>query len=138
MDLILTRKQYRSDGIFSELKDENNQLVAVTLEHAFRSSTGGWIAKIPEGVFTCVRGEHYLHGMTEPFTTFEVTGVDGHVGLLFHWGNFNKDSEGCILVGDQIGGSVSGPWMIANSKTTFHKFMDHQSALSEFQLLVIG
>lgn len=138
MDLILSRKLDRFDGIFGELRDENDELVAVTLEHAFPGAPGEWKAVIPEGTFTCVRGEHFLHGMTTPFETFEVTGVDGHSGLLFHWGNFNKDSEGCILLGDQIHASAQQPWMVLNSRGTFQQFMDLQAGRAEFQLMVVG
>lgn len=137
MDLTLERIQCREDGVFGELRDESDELVAVTLEHAFKALTGRWIAKIPEGIFTCVRGEHYLHGMTEPFVTFEVTGVTGHEGLLFHWGNFNKDSEGCILVGLRIGSNPSGSEMILQSREAFKAFMEFQAEVSTFQLMVV-
>lgn len=139
MDLTLERLQFRPDGIFGELRDDSDGLVAVTLEHSYRALTGEWLAKIPEGFFTCVRGEHHLHGMKNPFTTFEVTGVAGHAGLLFHWGNLNRDSEGCILLGDQVsaGAGAQGTEMILNSRVTFKKFMELQARISSFQLMVI-
>lgn len=138
MNLILQRTQVRKDGIFSELHDENGRLIAVTLEHAFPilDRHDAWSARIPPGEFKCVRGEHYLHGMTTPFETFEVYGVLGHVGILFHWGNFNKDSEGCVLLGDRVRSIGQGPQMILNSKVTFEKFMALQQGLDTFELAV--
>lgn len=140
MNLHLIRTKYRSDGIFGELRtdDQKNELIAVTLEHAFPGSHGNFLPVIPEGDFICERGEHYLHGMTTPFETFEVTGVDGHVGLLFHWGNFNKDSEGCILLGGVLSVNEKNEEMILNSKMAFEKFMALQKGLSSFELMVFG
>ncbi len=138
MDLTLKRTQALESGIFGELLDSNNRLMAVSLEHAYKSFVGGWIAKIPLGTFTCVRGEHYLHGMTTPFETFEVTGIDGHAGLLFHWGNFSKDSEGCILVGTNVVGPIGGAKMITQSRAAFARLMRLQSGIQTFQLRVIG
>lgn len=135
MDLYLTRKQFREDGIFSELTDSDGQLIAMTLEHAYPNDSG-FGPKIPNGVFICKRGEHYLHEMTTPFETFEITGVEGHVGLLFHWGNFNKDSEGCILLGESIQHVGIRPQAVTNSRATFKKFMDFLKSLDTFVLTV--
>src|SRR4051812_34647731 len=98
MNLKLVRKEFRQDGIFSELYDEQDNLIAHTLEHAYLLGGKGpgeegytYIPKIPNGTFTCQRGPHRLHGMDHDFETFEITGVEGHDNLLFHWGNYNKD-----------------------------------------------
>ena len=132
MNLILTRKDCNKDGIFSVLTDQNNNQIAVTLEHSYPDNNGGWFAKIPTGTFICVRGSHRLNGMTQDFETFEITGVTGHVNLLFHWGNYDKDSEGCILVGEK---RIQD--MITNSRVTFTKLMDLQNNIDQFTLTVI-
>ena len=126
----LTRKRFRDDGIFSELRDKDNNLVANTLEHSYNKKP-----KIPNGVWKCVRGPHRLHGMTKDFITFEITGISGHTNLLFHWGNYNKDSEGCVLVGENVAkaGDIE---MVTNSKVTFAKFMASLEGVDEFDLLV--
>ena len=100
MYLILQRQLKGADGIFGGLNDEDDNQVAVTLERAYMTG-GQWTPKIPAGVYTCVRGSHALKngGM---FETFEVKGVKDHSGLLFHPGNFDSDSEGCILLGEKI------------------------------------
>jgi hypothetical protein len=134
MDLTLQRTQYRPDGIFSEVTDVDGP-VMVTLEHAFPNGQGDFLPKIPPGVYACVRGLHRLDGMTEDFETFEVSGVAGHSGLLFHWGNWNKDSDGCILTGEGYGASSSGE-MVTNSRATFEKFVALQNGVDSFQLEV--
>lgn len=132
MNLKLIRKERRADGIFSELFDDQNQRIACTLEHSYDNEP-----KIPNGEFVCRRGEHKLHGMDHTFTTFEITGVEGHDNLLFHWGNFNKDSEGCVLLGEAFAQKGSEE-MITNSKTTFSKFMSLLNGFGEFILSVEG
>lgn len=136
MNCSLTRKEFRQDGIFGEIHSEMGELVAVTLEHAY-PVLSTFMPKIPPGTYTCRRGMHRLHGMTEDFETFEITGILGHTNLLFHWGNFNKDSEGCVLIGDQVAqNGSSGSQMILNSRATFKKFMKLQEGVNEFQLVV--
>ena len=129
-DFTLTRKQFRSDGIFSELCDKNGNIVAQTLEHSYDN-----LPKIPNGTFKCVRGPHRLHNMTEDFITFEITGVEGHENLLFHWGNYNKDSEGCVLLGaaDAMVGDIE---MVTSSQATFKAFMASLEGVNEFTLTV--
>ena len=129
VNLTLTRSQYESDGIFGTLVAGDTRM-AVTLEHAYDDGAGNWYAKIPEGTYTCVRGQHQLaHG--GPFETFEVTGVPGHTGLLIHWGNWDRDSEGCILVGAAKVGSA-----ITDSRTTFGWLMALQAGVDQFHLEV--
>jgi hypothetical protein len=126
----LTRVHFRPDGIFSVLKDQNGNVIAHTLEHSYDN-----LPKIPNGTFVCVRGPHRLHNMTEDFTTFEVTGVAGHKDLLFHWGNWNRDSEGCILLG-QSEELYQGVEMVTTSKPTFAKFMSGLEGVNTFLLVV--
>jgi hypothetical protein len=134
--ITLTRQYKRADGIFSRLTNDD-QFLGWTLEHAFEQLTAdGTVVEpiIPEGEWTCVRGWHQLeHGPR--FETFEVTGIEGHSGLLFHWGNWNKDSDGCILVGHDIDKSVS-PWMVTNSRDAFAEFMQMLDMAVQFQLTV--
>lgn len=135
MDLQLCRRSYMPDGIFSQLKQFDGQLLCATLEHAYDDGDGYFVPKIPGGVYTCKRGIHALHNGI-PFETFEITGVEGHVNLLFHAGNFNKDSEGCVLLGEHQVQS-NGVDMVTNSRTTFQQFMQLQFGVEEFRLEVI-
>jgi hypothetical protein len=132
MNLTLIRTDAREDGIFGTLEGPNG-LIAYTLEHAYPRG-GIFTPKLPAGIYTCVRGLHQLANMKAPFWTFEITGVPGHTNILIHIGNYNDDSEGCVLVGDTI---LKGPtWMITDSRITFDKFMALQQGVDEFQLTV--
>lgn len=130
MTLKLNRIEFREDGIFSELLDESGKVLAHTLEHSYDLKP-----KLYDGAFTCVRGPHRLNGMTSIFETFEITGVKGHSNILFHWGNWNKDSEGCVLLGSGIAQSSQGQ-MVTNSKVAFQEFMALLSGFNSFSLIV--
>lgn len=137
MNLILTRTEATQDGIFSELTDENGTHVCVTLEHAYDSGegNGSYAPKLKPGTYQCVRGQHRLAKMKLPFTTFEITGVPGHTNILFHVGNYNDDSEGCILLG-KMTTYLENHKCITHSKDTFASFMDMQNKVDEFTLTV--
>lgn len=132
MDLTLTRTRTDETGIYSILTDADGTTIAHTLEHAYDDGTGTFKPKIIDGTHLCVRGNHLLHGMTTPFSTFEITGVPGHSNLLFHWGNYNKDSDGCVLLGEAEVGD-----MVTNSRDTFEKFIALEAGLNEFNLTVV-
>lgn len=130
MNLLLTRIDKSSDGIFSTLQSEDGAVLFHTLEHAYEGA-GGWCPKVQPGMYVCKRSLHRLHGMDHDFETFEITGVHGHEGILFHWGNYSRDSEGCVLVGEN-----RLDQMITNSRESFDKFMALQRDCNEFTLRV--
>jgi hypothetical protein len=132
MNLMLINKSFEADGVFGQLVIEDGQEIAVTLQHSYVAD-GGYVSKIPEGSYLCKRGKHQLAGMTHSFETFEVEGVSGHTGILFHTGNSNEDSEGCILLGEQRAGNV-----IENSRVAFERFMSIQAGIDEFTLTVLN
>lgn len=135
MDLKLERTDYGIFGVFGILSDNLGNHLFYTLEHAYHSADGTWYAKIPIGKWVCKRGLHRLDGMKDDFETFEITDVPGRTGLLFHWGNYNCDSEGCILLGSNIE-SNGVEKMIINSKISFRKFMELQNEINEFNLTI--
>src|ERR1700734_1112779 len=99
MDLILKVLDSEEDGIFGDLLlGKDYSLLCVVLQHAyFNQMKNAYEPKLQGGTYTCVRGMHQLEGMTKPFETFEITNVPGHTDVLFHVGNFNRDSSGCCL-----------------------------------------
>lgn len=135
MDMRLKRIWYRADGIISQLLGSG--VSWTTLEHAY-GADDKWEPKIPPGVYECLRGHHAIHSCPD-FDTFEITGVKGHSGLLFHWGNWNEDSEGCVLVGDKL---VQAPHdatvadLVTNTREAFARFMTTQSSTLAFTLTV--
>lgn len=135
MNLTLIRTAKRPDGVFSILVDDCQEQIGATLEHAYPVDGGLFEPKLKEGTYVCKRGTHRLeHG--EPFETFEITGVEGHSGILFHTGNWNRDSNGCVLTGQWVADDVD-PWYIAASRSAFRAFMKLQEGADEFLLTVV-
>ena len=132
MDLILTRTRGVEHGIFGILDAQGGRRICVTLEHAYPFGGVLYVPKLPDGDYQCVRGAHRLASQDNPFMTFEIMGVPGHTGMLFHVGNYNRDSAGCVLVG--TGFTKFG---IRDSRLAFIKFMQAQAGQSTFALKVV-
>lgn len=132
----LTRTDYLETGIFGLLDPIDGHQI-FTLEHAYPVVPDSSIAstsyspKVLPGTYLCVRGTHQLSNGV-PFETFEVI-VPGHTGILFHPGNTNKDSEGCIL----LGLSRSGDNAIAESRPAFALFMLSLAGVNSFNLEIV-
>lgn len=122
----LVRENCKPTGIFGSLQDDSGNVICVTLEHSYDC-----VPKVPNGTYKCIRSIHALHDGVK-FETFEITGVAGHSGILFHIGNYNGDSSGCVLLGKTVNGDA-----ITNSKVTFNKFMTMLVEVDEFTLTVV-
>lgn len=85
---------------------------------------------IPVGDYICKR----FHGTKWP-NTFEIV-VEGHEALLFHAGNTEVDSEGCILLGSSVF-KLKGYRAISNSGLTFKLFMETLQDVNEFPLKIV-
>jgi len=132
MNLTLSRLAYDPEGIFSELSGEDGEVLFQTLEHAYKQQDGSYAPKLPPGIYDCIVGLHELDNINGPFQAYEILNVPGHSGILFHVGNYNRDSKGCVLLG-----TAKGDNMITGSKTAFDKFMKLQDDQS-FTLEVVA
>lgn len=88
------------------------------------------ISCIPPGKYTCRRGNFPKHGVT-----FEVTGVANRTSILFHKGNFQGDSLGCILVATGFA-PINGQLAVSASGEGFNRFLEYLKADNEFELTV--
>lgn len=132
MKCELKRVHYTSSGIFSKLT-VGDEHVFFTLEHGYPNKDWGYSAKVPKGEYTCKRGTHQLD-FKKPFETFEIKDVPGHTGILIHPGNFQSDSEGCVLIGKEM--VLDYPARVIASRAAFKEFMDLQSDCYQFILIV--
>lgn len=129
MDLTLKRTAYNSWGITGVLIDSDGIQIAVTLEHAYASPDGSYLPKLNFGTHKCVLGPHQLK--SGPIRQlYEILDVPGHKGVLFHNGDYNQDSEGCVLLGDALGDK-----MILASVDALTRFMSIQGG-KDFNLTV--
>jgi hypothetical protein len=138
MNLTLQRNEYREDGIFGQLFHLDTPINYYTLERAYADETGkNFIPKVAVGTYKCVR--HAPNRL--PYETFMLQNVPDFqgepvTGILIHILNFNKESEGCIGIGERIGSQANGEEMLINSKIAFEKFMDLQHNVNEFWLTI--
>lgn len=134
MNMKLIRKTFGLYGIVGELQDDTGKLFCYTLEHAYPSlNRHPFQPKVAAGVYVC--GRHPPNRL--PYETFELANVPPFqgaevTGILIHVGNYNKDSEGCILLGLSLGAGC-----ITDSKLAFDKLMEAQSGVETFTLTVI-
>lgn len=129
MKVKLYRSNFNKTGVIGEMECGGH--VFTTLEHAY-DDHGHIFTKLTDGEYICKKGIHRLSDLV-PFETFEITEVKGHTGILFHVGNYNHDSSGCVLVGLGYGNNKT---IITSSKQGFAKFMDILKDCEEFDLVV--
>ncbi len=115
-DIILLRVSKEPSGCFGVLLQDSIPF-AGTLERTYEVD-GKQTVKIPPGNYTCVRTTFNKRG----YQTYEILGVEGHSRLLFHRGNSEEDSDGCVLVGQGFGLSM-GQNSVIYSVAGFHEFM---------------
>lgn len=134
MDMTLQRFESGAEGIFSHLLDEFGNKVAESCTRAFPMPDGSFSPVTPPGRYLCMKGSHTLDG-TNWFETYEITGVSGHTGVLFHKGNVQEDSRGCELLGDYKG-TLGTDEAVLNSADAFQRFIALQAGATEFWLTV--
>ncbi len=84
---------------------------------------------LKQGSYHCQR----FHG--EKWTdTFEIE-VPGHTAVLFHAGNVEADSKGCVLLGSTVG-KLKGDRAVLNSGDTFKRFLEVTKDQEFFTLFV--
>ena len=125
----LKRIASRNDGTFGVLLD-NGFPFAVTAERPWLDNMIGKSC-IPAGEYVCRRVDSPKFG-----NTWEVTGVRGRTQILFHKGNIEDDSRGCILVGESFGIWSDGRCMIERSGDGFMEFLHRTSRIMTFDLSV--
>lgn len=126
--LTLIRIAYTKDGTFGTLLDEGIPF-ALTIEREWEDNKED-ISCIPTGEYLCRRVQSPKFG-----DTFEITDVENRTHILFHWGNTEDDTEGCVCVGEQFE-SYKGKAAVLSSKKGFKEFKQRTSGLNSFMLII--
>ena len=103
MKLILTRIARKAEYTIGRLEDENGKRICDTLEPTWRDYKGGELkipkkSAIPEGTYRVVTTYSLRFRKYLPL----LVGVPGFEGVRIHAGNTSRDTEGCILVGQNL------------------------------------
>jgi len=128
--MILKRIASNSDGVFGVLIHENRPF-ALTLERPWLDNVKS-LSCIPAGQYRCERVDSPHFG-----NTFEVTNVPDRTHILFHKGNIEDDTHGCILVGEQFE-PLNGKDAILSSKKGFEEFLSKMKGIDSFPLTIEG
>lgn len=129
MRLTLATASIIEPGCFSVLLSENGWPLLVTCERTFDDIR----PVIPAGVFTCKR-RMFNHG---GYMTHEITGIVGHADVLFHRGNVEADSLGCVLTGLTFG-VLNGMPAVLSAAAGFERYWAVTKDYEQFELEVIG
>ena len=125
--LFLKRIAFTSDGTFGVLIA--GAPFALTCEREWLDNKPD-VSCIPSGTYICKRVNSPRFG-----NTFEVMFVKGRTNILFHSGNTEDDSKGCILVGEEFG-DVNGKAAVLSSKKGFAEFLERLKDVDEFILII--
>lgn len=114
--------------------------VLYTLEEEWRNNEANE-SRIPAGTYICRRTVYQKHN----YETFEITGVPNRNRILFHPGNTEEDTQGCVLLGTGIGplevtdeetGERRRKIAVTGSKAAFRLFMGTLLGVDEFELTI--
>jgi hypothetical protein len=132
-------------GVFGWMRLIDDRGVTVEL---FAIAEDDWldnkptVSAIPAGLYLCKRVVSPRFG-----PTFEVTKVPGRSKILFHNGNTEEDTLGCLLLGERFGALTVvdeddashhkiEKWCVKESNVAFRRFRDATVGLQEFALTV--
>jgi hypothetical protein len=124
MRFILHRDNANTEATVGEMRGPS-QFTVYTLENPWRNN--GPDSSIPAGTYTCKRVQSPTRG-----NTFEITGVPRRSHILFHAGNDERDTLGCVLLGMR----TNGKNYIYDSRIAVKKFLDLTKDMDEFEIEV--
>jgi len=130
VEIIRLEENYQF-GTFGVLKI-NKVLFCVTLELPDLLNKRSQ-SSIPAQQYICQR-----YSSAKYPDTFQVTNVPDRSYVLFHSGNWKKDTRGCILTG-QYFAKLQGDWSdrgVWNSGKTFENFIQRLRDYEQFHLTI--
>ena len=112
----LERFCYADGGTFGDLTTpEGRRFATVERPWLFNRKS---ISCVPVGEYKCKPRFYHRGG----YKAIEVCNVPDRTHILFHIGNFVRNSNGCILINKSFG-AINGEWCGLSSKTAFSSFM---------------
>ena len=128
MELKLKRVAENEDATFGVLVNGDTPF-AVTLEPSWEDNKKG-ISCIPSGPYSCKRVKSPKFG-----DTFEILDVEGRTHILFHKGNSERNTQGCVLIAEEFG-RLNGKAAVLASGRGFTEFMSILKEVDEFDLII--
>lgn len=120
--LILYRTYYET-GTHGELVFPDGE-VLFTLENPWLDNKRHESC-VPEGTYSLLFRESPLVSrltMNDHTFSYELMNVEGRSNIIFHQGNYVKNTDGCILLGNRLDFQYTTP-VVWQSRPTFDKFI---------------
>lgn len=122
--------QEQSIGLLTVFENDLVIFECMTMEPAWRNNQKN-VSCIPLNTYKVKTHISPRYG-----DVYEVQNVVNRGDILFHQGNYKDNTEGCILVGDNIADiNVDGLFDITNSKSTLKAFFDALD-YEDFKLII--
>jgi hypothetical protein len=137
--LTLKRFSTDNDGTYGVIL-AGTKPILLTLEESWKGNRQNESC-IPSGLYTCKRVISPNFG-----ETFEITGVVDRDDILFHPGNTEINTLGCILTGSEWGtlkaedddtGETEDQAAVLESQKAFKKFMSYLQGHDQFKLWIV-
>lgn len=128
MNITLTRLTNRDDCTIGVLAS-TEKLLCFTMENPWRGNQKD-ISCIPDGHYWCKP-----HEGTKFKETWIVMDVPGRSGIVFHVGNTESDTRGCILPGTTVG-SIQRARAVLGSGIAMEKLRNHIGLSTGFDLTI--
>lgn len=113
MEIKVIRETFTEDSTIGKMYI-NGKFHCFTLEDKVREQKIQNITAIPKGRYEVILNFSNRFQQQMPL----LLNVPNYEGVRIHWGNYSKDTDGCILVG-----STKAVNMIGNSRTQYAKLM---------------
>jgi hypothetical protein len=127
MELKLIRETKTNDSTIGKLYI-NEIYHCYTLEDKEREVKVQNVTAIPKGKYEVIVNFSNRFQQQMPL----LLNVPNFEGVRIHWGNYSKDTEGCILLG-----TTKAVNMIGNSRTAYAKFMSVIKKVSKKEKIFI-
>jgi hypothetical protein len=128
VELKLKRVAENEDATFGVLINVDTPF-AVTLEPSWEDNKKG-ISCIPSGPYSCKRVKSPRFG-----DTFEILDVEGRTHILFHKGNSERNTQGCVLIAEEFG-MLNGKAAVLASGRGYREFINILKDVDEFDLII--
>lgn len=128
--IIVTRRIYTDTSTVGDLILDGS-VFCQTLEDTCRRFKIPKVTAIPPGEYPLVIDWSPKYQRFMP----RIMEVPGYKGVLIHWGNYPKDSDGCILVGHY---NESIPNMVTSSRKTFDILFDRLNGRKDMTISICG
>ena len=129
--MIIGRIKDTEFGAFGVLFSEGIPF-ALTLENTWINNEKN-ISCIPIGRYKCKRYHSAKFGTT--FQIMDVPERGNGEAIIFHKGNLDDNTRGCVLIGEQFGYINDEP-AILRSGDGFAEFMEKNKNVDEFDLII--